>query len=176
MNLKARYIVISLLIIVGLIFGLTTLNSKEENLQSDITAITTNTKDGEPAILLVVEYKWSKMPIRLSPDILGIGWSEGWRVKDFSISINNEDVTDKFYNYFDEKTKNDLSLEINSNANFLSKESFKGEILLVPENISKINELFYSAAQMQYIHKSLINTVGKSDSVGWENKQVLSLD
>lgn len=174
MNLKTRYIVISLLIIVGLIFGLTTLNSKEENLQSDITAITTNTKDGEPAILLVVEYKWSKMPIRLSSDILRIGWSEGWRVEDFLININNEDVTDKFYNYFDEKS--DLSLEINSNANFLSKESFKGEILLVPENISKINELVYSAAQMQYIHKSLINTVGKSDSVGWENKQVLSLD
>ncbi|MFT9497820.1 hypothetical protein, partial [Anaerosolibacter sp.] len=154
MNFKIRHIVISLFIIAGLIFGVTTLNSKEENLQCDITTITTKTKRGEPAILLMFEYKWSKMPIRLSPDTLWIGWSEGWRVEDFSININNEDVTGKFYNDFDEKSKNDLFLEIDSNENFLSEESFKGEILLVPENISKINGTVYSEAKMQYIHKN----------------------
>ena len=169
LNFKVRYILMPLIIIFGLFIGLTMLNNKDENLTCNIVAVTTNSKEGKPAILLAFDYKWSKKPIRLSPDTLKIDFSEGWRIDDFSIIINDNNVTDKFYNDFN-KRRNDLTFHLDSNINFLSGETLQGKVVLVPEDTSAIGGKFYSTANLQYVHKSLFNRITKADSVEWENK------
>jgi hypothetical protein len=169
LNTKVRHVLIPLIVIILVFIGLTSVNSKDKNLKCDIVAIQTNSKEGKSDIVLVFDYKWSKMPLRLSPDTLKIGFPWGWRVDDFTININGKDVTDKFYNDFNDRRSN-LTLHLNSNLNFLSEEKFRGEIVLVPEDTSAIDSKFYSAVSLQYIHKSLINTIKNGDSVGWENK------
>lgn len=66
-----------------------------------------------------------------------------------------------------------MVLQLISNESFFSKETFRGEITLVPENTSKIEKLTYSSANIQYNHKSLLNKITKADSVGWEDKTAL---
>lgn len=173
MRCKVRYILIPLLLILGLFIGLTTINNKEENLRCDILSITTQSEEGKPAIKLVFEYEWSKMPMRLSADILKIDWDKAWKINDFSININGNDVTDRFNINFND-IQNNLVLRLNSNANFLSKETFKGEVVLVPEDTSEIDSEFCSASSIQYVHKGLFNKIIEADSVGWENKTLLS--
>lgn len=60
------------------------------------------------------------MPMRLSPDILKICFPEGWRIEDYSITINAKDVTDKFNDEFADR-KSDLTLHFNSNSNYYLK-------------------------------------------------------
>jgi hypothetical protein len=173
LNLKVKHVLIPLIMIIIVFIGLTTVNNKDNNLKCDIAAIKTNSKEGKPAVVLVFDYKWSKMPMRLSPDTLKIGFPEGWRIEDYSITINGKDVTDKFNDDFADR-KSDLTLHFNSNSNFLSEENFRGKIVLVPEDSLAIDSKFYSAASLKYIHKSLFNTIAEGDSVGWENKSLLS--
>lgn len=173
MNFKVRYFFISLLVISGLFLVLTMLNNKDENLKCNIAAATTSSMEGKQAILLIFDYKWVKTPIRLTKDTLEINFSEGWSIEDFSININGNDVTDKFNNCFKFRG-NDLVFNLNSNSNFLAEENFEGKVLLVPDDTSAINNKFYSSANLQYIHKNLFEKIIKADSVGWENKKLLS--
>jgi hypothetical protein len=139
----------------GLFMGLTILNNKAENLKCNIIAITTDSKEGKPAILLAFDYRWTKKPLRLSPDSLKIGFSEGWRIDDFSVNIDGKDVADKFYNDLNYRG-NDLVFKLDSNSNFLTGETFNGKVVLVPEDTSTIDSKFYSIANLQYIHKSML--------------------
>lgn len=167
MKLKIRYFLIPLLIILGLFTGLTMINNKEENLNCDMAAATM-LEEGKPLVKLFIEYKWSKMPLRLSPDALTIHWDDGWIISKLSIKINGINVTDKFdINLYNKR--NELVLHLNSNTNFLSKETFSGEVDLVPYDISKTGNKFYSSSDIQYVHKGIFNIV-KCSSIGWENE------
>lgn len=172
MRYKFRYVLISLLLILGLFIGLATINNKKENLKCNMFSVTTQSKEGKPAIKLVFQYEWSKTPMRLSTDIFTIDWNKGWKIDNLSININGNDVTDRFNTNLNNR-QNDLVLRLNSNANFLSKEIFKGEVVLVPDDASKIDNKFYSASSIQYVHKGLFNKIIESDSTGWENKALL---
>jgi hypothetical protein len=104
---------------------------------------------------------------------LKIGFSEGWRIDDFSVNIDGKDVADKFYNDLNYRG-NDLVFKLDSNSNFLTGETFNGKVVLVPEDTSTIDSKFYSIANLQYIHKSMFKRIIKSGSVAWENKILLS--
>lgn len=173
MNLKLKYTFIFILIVLVIGIGLITINNKDENLDCKIAAIITKTEDEEAAVLLIVDYKWTKMPMRTSSDIFKIAWTKGYKVKNFSVKVNNKNLTSKFQKEF-YNSQNEIVLKLNSNENFLSSENFRAKITLIPEDISEIKNTIYSSANIQYIHNGFLNNVQKSNSVSWKNKEILA--
>lgn len=83
MKLKLKHVLIPLAEAIIAFIVLTTVNSRENNLKCDMIAVTSNSKEGKPAITIVCDYKWSKMPLRLSQDTLKINIHYGWQIEDY---------------------------------------------------------------------------------------------
>lgn len=83
MKLKLKHVLIPLAAAIIAFIVLTTVSNSANNLKCDMVAVTSNSKGGKPAITITCDYKWSKMPLRLSRDTLKINIHYGWQIEDY---------------------------------------------------------------------------------------------
>jgi hypothetical protein len=174
LSTKIKFLLISLVAALAVFMGLAAVNSRPESLDCSIASITTQPVNGKTEVKIVYEYRWSKIPLRINEDTFKIGWAEGWQIENFTIKINEKDMKNKFYNDFNNKS-NQVTIKLDSNANFLHEEICKGEITLVmlQEDEDRLSRLHYSEANLQYTHNGLFSRVMKASAVTWENKNTL---